>query len=75
MNKKKERLIKIIKRAENAYSDKEQMVNELQSLKKESQREQEEFEKECDKLNQMMLKDRQIRDYIKTKEETKVAQI
>lgn len=58
MNKKKERLIKIIKRAENAYSDKEQMVNELQSLKKESQREQEEFEKECDKLNQMMLKDR-----------------
>ncbi|CDW83323.1 UNKNOWN [Stylonychia lemnae] len=71
---KKEKLLKVIKRAENAFSQKEQALNDIQLLKKEQQRDQEEYDRECEKLNLLIQKDKQIRDYIKTKEESKAAQ-
>ena len=38
-------------------------------------REQEEFERECEKLNQLIQKEKQIRDYMTTKEENKATQL
>eukprot|EP00347_Sterkiella_histriomuscorum_P017603 403348708 len=73
--KKKDKLMKIIRRAENAFQQKEQAIGELQQLKRDSERQQEEFDRECEKLNQLIQKDRQIRDYIKTKEENKAQQL
>lgn len=45
----------------------------MNDLKKEAEKEQEEFEKEWNKLGQLIEKDKQVKDYIKTKEESKAA--
>ena len=43
----------------------------MNDLKKEAEKEQEEFEKEWNKLGKMIEKDKQVKDFIKTQEENK----
>ena len=42
-------------------------------LKKQAEREQEQFEKEWNRLGVMIEKDKQVKDFIKTQEESKAA--
>lgn len=42
-------------------------------LKKQAEREQEQFEKEWNRLGEMIEKDKQVKDFIKTQEESKAA--
>ncbi len=47
---------------------------EMNDLKKEAEKEQEEFEKEWNRLGKLIEKDKQVKDFIKTQEEAKAAQ-
>lgn len=62
---------KIIKKAENAYYARETAKAEMQELKRDAEKEQEEFEKEWNKLGKLIEKDKQVKDFIKTQEESK----
>jgi hypothetical protein len=62
---KKEQMMEIIAKAEKAYLDREQAKKEMNSLKLEAEREQEEFEKEWNRLGRLIEKDKQVKDYIK----------
>jgi hypothetical protein len=64
-------MMKIIERAERAYMQREAAKKEMNDLKKEAEREQEEFEKEWNKLGKLIEKDKQVKDFIKTQEESK----
>ena len=68
---KKEKLMRILKKAEAAFVTKEQTAQELQQLKREAQRDVDEFAREKLRLSQTIQKDKQIRDFIKAKEEHK----
>lgn len=46
----------------------------MNDLKREAEKEQEEFEKEWNKLGQLIEKDKQVKDFIKTQEESKALQ-
>lgn len=46
----------------------------MNDLKKDAEKEQEEFEKEWNKLGKLIEKDKQVKDFIKTQEETKAQQ-
>jgi chromosome segregation ATPase len=71
LKKKKDDMMKIIERAERAYMQREAAKKEMNDLKKEAEREQEEFEKEWNKLGKLIEKDKQVKDFIKTQEESK----
>jgi hypothetical protein len=64
-------MMKIIDKAEKAYFARETAKSEMQELKKEAEKEQEEFEAEWNKLGKLIEKDKQVKDFIKTQEETK----
>ncbi len=74
LKKKKDDMMKIIERAERAYMQREAAKKEMNDLKKEAEREQEEFEKEWNKLGKLIEKDKQVKDFIKTQEESKAQQ-
>ena len=67
-------MMKIIEKAEKAYNKREAAKQEMNELKKAAERDQEEFEKEWNELGKLIEKDKQVKDFIKTQEENKVAQ-
>jgi len=71
LKKKKGDMMSIIERAEKAYMARETAKKEMNDLKKEAEREQEEFEREWNKLGKLIEKDKQVKDFIKTQEESK----
>jgi chromosome segregation ATPase len=71
LKKKKDEMMKIIDKAEKAYFARETAKQEMTELKKEAEKEQEEFEAEWNKLGKLIEKDKQVKDFIKTQEETK----
>ena len=66
--------MKIIEKAERAYNKREQAKSEMNDLKKQAEAEQEQFEREWNELGKLIEKDKQVKDFIKTMEEAKVAQ-
>lgn len=45
----------------------------MNELKKEAEKEQKEFEEEWNRLGKLIEKDKQVKDFIKTQEESKAA--
>lgn len=68
---KKDKMMQIIQKAESAYEEREQAKQDMNDLKLEAEKEQEEFEKEWNKLGRLIEKDKQVKDFIKTQEEQK----
>ena len=66
-------MMKIIERAEMAYIEREKAKKDMNDLKKEAQKEQEEFVKEWEQLGQLIEKDKLVKEFIKTQEENKLA--
>lgn len=64
----------IIDKAEKAYKAREQAKAQMQELKKDAEREQDEFQNEWNKLGKLIEKDKQVKDFIQTQEEKKVSQ-
>mmetsp|Transcript_29082 Transcript_29082/g.28065 ORF Transcript_29082/g.28065 Transcript_29082/m.28065 type:complete len:113 (+) Transcript_29082:490-828(+) len=67
-------MMKIISKAEIAYKQREAAKKEMNQLKEEAKKEQEEFEKEWNKLGKQIEKDKMVKDFIKTHEESKAQQ-
>lgn len=58
----------IIESANSAYEDRDRAQENLEALKQQALREQQEFEKEWKELNALIEKDKKMKDFMKLKE-------
>ena len=70
-NKKKE-MHTIIEEAEDAYKKREKAKADMESLKKEAEQEQQEFQKEWNKLEILIEQDKQVQNFINDKSKKKI---
>lgn len=70
-NKKEMR--QIIEKADKAYKEREKAKAEMETLKKEAEQEQEEFQREWNKLEKLIEQDKQVKNFIKTKNQNEEA--
>ena len=65
---KKDQMKAAISQAEQVCREREATKEEIQQIKLADQKEEEEYQRQCELLNQYIEKDKQVRDYIKTKQ-------
>lgn len=69
LNDKKDELNKTIKKAEKAYLEREAIKQEIKALQEADAREEAEYLKQVQELNDVIEKNKQIKDYIEKQEE------